>query len=54
VGERWLAFGQGVVGDDLTNGGFGLVRGRLIDVLASGRLVVGLAAGRLVAVLPAG
>jgi hypothetical protein len=34
--------------------GFGLVRGRLIDVLAGGRLVLGLAAGRLVAVLPAG
>jgi hypothetical protein len=54
MGQRGLAFGQGVVGEDVANGGFGLVRGRLIDVLASGRLVLGLAAGRLVAVLPAG
>jgi hypothetical protein len=54
VGERRLALGQSVVRQDLANGGFGLVRGRLIDVLASGRLVLGLVAGRLVAVLPAG
>jgi len=54
VGEHGLTFGQGVVGEDLANGGFGLVRGRLIDVMASARLVLGLAAGRLVAVSPAG
>jgi hypothetical protein len=54
VGDRGLAFGQSVVGEDLANGGFGLVPGRLVDVLASGRLSLGLAAGRLVAVPPAG
>jgi hypothetical protein len=53
VGERGLALDQGVVRQDLANGGFGLVRGRLVRVLASGRLALGLAAGRLVAVLPA-
>jgi hypothetical protein len=53
VGEHGLALGQGVVGEDLANSGFGPVRGRLVDVLASGRLVLGLAAGGLAAVLPA-
>jgi hypothetical protein len=54
MGKRRLALSQGVVGEDLANGSFGLIRGRLVKALASGRLVHGLAADRLVAVPPAG
>jgi hypothetical protein len=54
VGERGLALGQSVVGQDLADSGFCLVRDRLIAVLTSGRLVLGLPVGRLVAVLSAG